>query len=85
MLLTQEVVDRLHWVECGGGHFDKCRVPVTHGPVPQTGQLKGLDFDTACGLVADEPCFGVNVVLEVESVALVVVQIADEVDWCRLA
>ena len=50
MLRTEQVVDGLHGVEGLDGHFYKHRVPVAHGAIPQTGQLKSLQLAAVLAL-----------------------------------
>ena len=41
---TQKVVDRLDGIESGYRHFDKGRVPVAHGAVPEARELHSPQF-----------------------------------------
>ena len=50
MLFAIEVIDRLHGVKGGKGHFYEHRAPVAHRAVPKTGQFKRLEFLTVLTL-----------------------------------
>ena len=44
MFFTEEIIDRLDRVEGTERCFDKNRVPVGHGAVPEAGKFQGLQF-----------------------------------------
>ena len=54
MLRTQQVVDGFDGIERFDRHFDKHRIPVTHGTVPQAGQLKRLKLTSVFALLRDK-------------------------------
>ena len=80
MLGAEQVVDGLDGIEGGEGYLDEERQPVAHGAVPQAWQLQGEKLAAALALVGDEAGGGVDVLGEVEGLAVVVGDAADEVD-----
>ena len=79
MLFAIEVVDRFDRIEGGEGHLYEDGVPIAHSAVPETGQFKCLEFLAVLTLVGDESRGGVDVLGQVEAVALVVLEATDEV------
>ena len=87
MLLAQEVVDRLHGIERGDGHFDKEGVPVGHGSIPQSGQFKSFQFLTVFRFVGDKSRLLVDILRQVKFLALAILYgtyQVDGVEVCRL-
>ena len=72
MLVTKQVVDRLHWVESAERNLYEHRVPVAHRTIPKTGQFERLQFLAVLALVADKSCLGIHILRQVEIVALIV-------------
>ena len=79
MLVTKQVVDRLHWVESAERNLYEHRVPVAHRTIPKTGQLERLQFLAVLALVADKSCLGIHILRQVEIVALKVLSSANKV------
>ena len=79
MLVTKQVVDRLHWVESAERNLYEHRVPVAHRTIPKTGQLERLQFLAVLALVADKSCLGIHILRQVEIVALIVLSSANKV------
>ena len=80
MLVAQQVVDRLHWIECRQGHLDEDSRPVAHSTIPQAWQLQCLQLLTTLRLLRNEASGYVDILRQVESVAFVVLDSADEVN-----
>ena len=79
MLVAQQVVDSLHGIERREGNLYEDCVPVAHGTVPQSRKLKGFQFLAVLRLARNKSCGRVYKVGQVEVVALVVLDGADEV------
>ena len=77
---TEEVEDNLNRVECLERNLYEEGVPVAHGSVPQAWKLKCLELAALIALRADEACILIDILEEVEALALVVVEAADDVD-----
>ena len=80
MSLAQQVVDGLHGVEGLDGHLDKDGVPVAHRAIPQARQLQGLDVHAVLALDADEAGLGIDKLAQVKLDALVVLDVAHQVN-----
>ena len=80
MLLSEQVVNGLNGVECAYGHFYEDCAPVAHGSIPQARQLKSREFLAVLALRADEARVVVDMLEEVEAIALVVLCSAHEVN-----
>ena len=81
MLLAQQIVNGLYGVEGRERNLHHQCVPVAHGTVPETGKFKCLECAAGLALEGDEACSGVNIFRQVELVALVVADAANEVHW----
>ena len=55
MLLTQQIINSLNWVECADRNFYEYGVPIAHCAIPQARQLQCLKFLAVLTLRADEP------------------------------
>ena len=66
MLFTEQVIDCLHGVEGAKGNLYEDGVPVAHSTIPQSWQLKGLEFLAVLTLAADESCGLVDIFRQVE-------------------
>ena len=44
MLLAEQVVDSLNGIECSEGNLYEDSVPIAHRTIPESGQLKSLEF-----------------------------------------
>ena len=42
MLIAEQIVDGLHWVECVQRNLYEYSIPVAHRTIPETRQLQGL-------------------------------------------
>ena len=84
---TEKVEDDLDWVEGLDGNLDEEGVPVAHGAVPEARKLESLELAALIALGADESGFLIDIVREIELLAAVVAQAADEVAgrWIRLS
>ena len=80
MCWTEEVENHLNRVECLERNFHEEGVPLAHRTVPQTWKLKSLEFTALVTLRADESGILVNILEEIEALALVVVQTAYDID-----
>ena len=43
MLVAEQIVNSLHWIECAQRNLYEYGVPVAHRTIPETWQLQGLD------------------------------------------
>ena len=50
MLVAEQIVDSLHWVECAQRNLYGYGVPVAHRTIPETWQLQGLEILTVLTL-----------------------------------
>ena len=50
MLVAEQIVDGLHWVECAERNLYEYSVPVAHRTIPETWQLKCLEVLTVLAL-----------------------------------
>ena len=50
MLVAEQIVNGLHWVECAQRNFYEYGVPVAHRTIPETWQLKCLEILTVLAL-----------------------------------
>ena len=80
MLIAKQVVDSLYWVEGRERNFHKDGVPVAHRSVPQSRQFKSLELLAVLAFRADEACVVVDMLEEVEAIALIVLCSANEVN-----
>ncbi len=84
VLVAEEVVDRLYGVEGGEGNLNEDGVPVTHGTIPEAGELEGFQLLATLGLRRDETGGLIDEIGQVESVTLVVLHGADQVDGVEM-
>ena len=77
---TEEVEDNLNRVECLERNLYAEGVPVAHRTVPETWKLESLELTALVALRADESCILVNILEEVEAVALIVMEAAYDVN-----
>ena len=80
MLVAEKVVDGLDGIEGSQGNLNENGRPVAHGTIPESGQLKSLELLAALGLLRDEASGLVDIVGQIEGLALIVLDGADEVD-----
>ena len=85
VLWAQEVVDGLHGIEGGEGHFDHQGAPVAHGAVPKTRQLECSELFAVLALAGYEAGGWVNVIGQVELLAFVVPHGTDEVNGIEVS
>ena len=72
MLLSEQVVDSLHRIEGLKWNLHEYGIPVAHGAIPQSWKLEGLQFLAVLALRTYEACRAVNIIRKIETVALVV-------------
>ena len=53
MLVAEQIVHGLHWVECTERNLYEYSVPVAHRTIPETRQLQGLQVLTILALAGD--------------------------------
>ena len=80
MRLPQQVIDSLHRVERQNRDFDEDGDPVGHGTVPEAGELHGFQVFAVFRLQRDEACLRVDVIRQIERVALEILGGADQID-----
>lgn len=80
MRLPQQVIHRLHWVECQDRDLYEDGDPVGHGTVPEAGELHGFQVATVFRLQGDEAGLRVNIFWEIERASLEILGGADQID-----
>ena len=80
MCTFKQIQYHFYRVECFDRDLYESGEPVGHCAVPQARKLEGLEFASLIALGADEAGLWVDVLQEVELLALVVAQAADEVN-----
>ena len=50
MLVAEQIVHGLHWVECAERNLYEYGIPVAHRTIPETWQLQGLQVLTVLAL-----------------------------------
>lgn len=80
MRLPQQIINRFYWVERQNRDFDEDGDPVRHGTVPEAWELHGFQVFAVFRLHRDEAGFWVDVIREVERIALEILGGADQID-----
>ena len=80
MSRSEKIENDFHRVECCKRNFNEESVPVAHRTVPETWKLESLELTALVALRADESCILVNILEEVEAVALIVMEAAYDVN-----
>ena len=76
---TKKIENNLYRVECLERNlYEEC-VPLAHRTVPESWQLKSLEFTSLVALRADESCILVNILEKIEALSLVVVEAANDI------
>ena len=50
MLVAEQIIHGLHWVECAQRNLYEYSIPVAHSTIPETWQLKCLEILTVLAL-----------------------------------
>ena len=79
MLVAEQIVDGLHWVECAQRNLYEYGVPVAHRTIPETWQLESLEVLTVLALAGDETGRWIYELRKIEGIALVILGSADEI------
>ena len=79
MLVAEQIVHGLHWVECTERNLYEYCIPVAHRTIPETWQLECLQILTILTLARDETCRWVNKLRKIEGIALVILGSTNEV------
>ena len=79
MCRTEEVKNDLDRVECSERNLNEESVPVAHRTVPETWELKSLEFASLIALRADESSILIHILQKVEALALIVMETAYDV------
>ena len=79
MLIAQQVVYGLNWVERLNGHFSKHGVPTRHRTIPEAGQFERLQFASVFGFLRDEARKRIYIILQAETLTLVIFDSANEI------
>ena len=79
MLVAEQIVDSLHWVECAERNLYEYGVPVAHRTIPETWQLQGLQVLTVLALARDETGRWIYELRKIEGIALVILSCTNEV------
>ena len=87
MLVAEQIVDGLHWVEGTERNLYEYSIPVAHSTIPETRQLQSLQVLTILALAGDETGRWIYELRKIEGIALVILGSADEiyrVEMCTL-
>ena len=79
MLVAEQIVHGLHWVECTERNLYEYCIPVAHRTIPKTWQLECLQILTILTLAGDETGRWINELRKIEGIALVILGSADEI------
>ena len=79
MLVAEQIVHGLHWVEGAERNLYEYGVPVAHRTIPETWQLKCLEVLTVLALARDETGRWIYELRKIEGIALVILGSADEI------
>ena len=79
MRRTEKVKNDLDRVECGERNLNEESVPVAHRTVPETWELKSLEFASLIALRADESCILINILEKIEALSLIVMEAAYDI------
>lgn len=85
MLVAEQIVHGLHWVEGAQRNFYEYGVPVAHRTIPKTWQLESLEILTVLALAGDETGRWIYKLREIEGIALVILGSADEIYWVEVS
>ena len=85
MLVAEQIVDGLHWVECVQRNLYEYSIPVAHRTIPETRQLQGLQVLTILALAGDETGRWIYVLRKIEGIALVILGCTDEIYWVEVS
>ena len=85
MLVAEQIIHSLHWVECTERNLYEYGVPVAHSTIPETRQLQGLQILTVLALAGDETGRWINKLRKIEGIALVILGSADEIYWVEMS
>ena len=85
MLVAEQIVHGLHWVECAERNLYEYGVPVAHRTIPETWQLQGLEVLTVLALARDETGRWIYELRKIEGIALVILGSADEIYWVEVS
>ena len=84
MCRSEEVENDLHRVEGCERNLNEESVPVAHRTVPETWKLESLELASLITLRADESGILVNILEEVEALALIVMETAYDIYWIEV-
>ena len=79
MLVAEQIVHGLHWVECTQRNLYEYCIPVTHRTIPETRQLQGLQILTILALAGDETGRWIYELRKIEGISLIILGSADEI------
>lgn len=80
MRRTEKVKNDLDRVECSERNLNEESVPVAHRTVPETWELKSLEFASLIALRADESGILVNILEKIEALSLIVMEAAYDIN-----
>ena len=79
MRRTEKVKNDLDRVECSERNLNEESVPVAHRTVPETWELKSLEFASLIALRADESGILINILEKIEALSLIVMEAANDI------
>ena len=77
---TEKVENHLHRIECSERNLNEKSVPVAHGTVPESREFESLEFAALITLRTYESCVLIHIFQEVETLTLVIVEAAYDVN-----
>ena len=80
MLVAEQIVHGLHWVECTERNLYEYSVPVAHRTIPETRQLQGLQVLTILALAGDETGRWIYELRKIEGISLVILGSTNKVN-----
>ena len=85
MLVAEQIVHGLHWVEGTQRNLYEYSIPVAHRTIPETWQLQGLEILTVLTLARDETGRWIHELRKIEGIALVILGSTDEIYWVEVS
>src|SRR5262249_31364053 len=81
---AEQVEDSLDRIEGQAGDFDKYRVPVCHGTVPQPGEFQSLEVSAIMGFPRDKASIGIDKTPQLERLSTVVPYATYQIDGVKM-
>ena len=85
MLVAEQIIHGLHWVEGAQRNLYEYGVPVAHRTIPETWQLECLEILTVLTLARDETGRWIYELRKIEGIALVILGCTNEIYWVEVS